>query len=336
MPFSPSSPLSPETLKQPNRINSHQINGWLIQVHRGFTIFSVNRACWTEASAEPTAETTTMAVSRFDFKEESAEVDVNIWKEALFGVDIFLLHTSPICYGLGVPHGDGSAVVLIPGFLGTDRYLTQLQTWLRRIGYTPYLSGIGINADCPNLLIQYKLISTIEQAFRETGRKVHIIGHSLGGIIGRSIASQMPDKIASVITLGSPFRGTVLQRSILQAAEAIRENILRERGRNVLPTCYTAKCTCSFLNNLRRDCPDCVMQTAIYTIHDGIVDWKYCRTGDCDCDFEVPGTHMGLVFNATAYKIIAERLARAAATQRDEHPANGHKNGNSARLHTGT
>ena len=93
-----------------------------------------------------------------------------------------MLHATPIYYGLGVPRGDGSGVVLIPGFLGTDLYLMELNAWLRRIGYRPYFSGIGVNAECPNLLIQQCLNQTIGKALAETGRKIHLIGHSLGGI----------------------------------------------------------------------------------------------------------------------------------------------------------
>ncbi len=250
------------------------------------------------------------------FREDSAEVDVSIWKEALFGVDILLLHASPVFYGLGIPGGDGSAVVLIPGFLGTDRYLIELRSWLGRIGYRPFLSGIGINAECPNLLIQNRLRETVDRAVDETGRKVHIVGHSLGGIIARSVACQRPSEVASVITLGSPFRGTVLHQAVLRAAEAVRMNILKEHGPDVLPTCYTGRCTCDFLNRLRCELPSCVAETAIYTRTDGIVDWEYCLSGNPAVDFEVPGTHMGLVFNGTVYNIIANRLALAHSAQR--------------------
>lgn len=248
---------------------------------------------------------------RFDFREDQAEADIPIWKEALFGVDILLLHASPVYYGLGIPHGDQSAVVLIPGFLGTDRYLLQLQSWLARIGYRPYLSGIGLNAECPNILIQQRLRDTIEKALAETGRKIHLIGHSLGGIIARSAACQRPNDIASVITLASPFRGTVLHHAVLRAAESVRRHILQEHGPKVLPTCYTARCTCDFLNHIRCSTPPCVAETAIYTRADGIVDWQYCMTGDPEVDIEVPGTHLGLVFNATVYNAIADRLAKA-------------------------
>lgn len=243
------------------------------------------------------------------FQPDIAQADITIWKEALFAADLLLLHSSPVYYGLGVPRGDGSAVVLVPGFLGTDAYLAQLHSWLGRIGYRPYFSGIGFNAECPNLLIRQRLNESIDNALADTGRKLHLIGHSLGGIIARAVAGQRPHEIASVITLASPFRGTVVHRAVLKAAEAVRKHILEEHGAGVLPACYTGHCTCEFLSSLRRDFPESVLQTAIYTRNDGIADWRYCMTGVEDTDFEVTGTHIGLAFNASAYSIIASRLA---------------------------
>ena len=244
-------------------------------------------------------------------REDHAEADISIWKEALFAAELLLLHTSPVYYGLGIPRGDGSAVVVVPGFLGSDTYLAQLHAWLGKIGYRPYFSGIGINAQCPNLLIEQRIAENIQKALMETERKIHLIGHSLGGIIVRSIAAQRPDDIASVITLGSPFRGTVVHPSVLRAAEAVRKRILQDKGNDVLPACYTGRCTCNFLNSLRRQLPKKVRETAIYTRNDGVVDWRYCLTGKDSNDFEVPGTHVGLTFNPTVYSIIADRLAAA-------------------------
>jgi pimeloyl-ACP methyl ester carboxylesterase len=202
-------------------------------------------------------------------------------------------------------------VVLIPGFLKSDTYLSRLHCWLTRIGYRSYFSGIGENAECPNLLIQSPLRESIDRAFHETGRKLHLVGHSLGGVIARALAAQNPEKIASVITLGSPFRGTVAHRMVLNAAEEVRKRILEEHGPLVRPDCYTGRCTCHFVESLRTQFPECVLETAIYTRSDGIVDWRYCRTEDPEIDFEVPGTHLGLVFNSDAYRIIARRLAAA-------------------------
>jgi triacylglycerol lipase len=241
------------------------------------------------------------------------EANTSLWTEALFGAEILILHATPVYYGLGIPRGDGSAVILIPGFLGTDIYLTELHAWLRRIGYRPYFSGIGINAECPNLLIQQRLKQTVDRALAETGRKVHLIGHSLGGVIARSLAGQRPRDVASVITLAAPIRGTVANRAVLTAAEAVRLSILDEHGRGVLPNCYTGHCTCNFLNSLRRKVPASILETAVFTRHDGVVDWHCCMTKDPEVDVEVPGTHIGMAFNPAAFTVVAERLARACS-----------------------
>ena len=250
-----------------------------------------------------------MAARRIQVCEDSAVNPLPIWQEALVGIELLLLHAAPIYYGFGVPRGDGSGVVIIPGFLGSDIYLVEMYAWLQRMGYRPYFSGIGLNADCPNLLIRNRLNATIDQACRETGRRVHLLGHSLGGLLARSVAGARIGEIASVLTLGSPFRGTVLHPRVKQAVEAVRQQILVNHGQSVLPDCYTGRCTCSFLASLRTDLPPSVRETAVCSRTDGIVDWRYCITGNPGNDFEVIGTHIGLVFNPVVYRIIANRLA---------------------------
>jgi len=250
-----------------------------------------------------------MAAQRNLIGFNDAPASVSMLPEALFGVEMLLLRAAPVYYGFGVPRGDRSGVVVIPGFLGTDVYLMDMFAWLQRLGYRAYFSGIGLNAECPNLLIKRRLTATIDQARAETGRPVHLIGHSLGGIIARSAARQRPDDIASVITLGSPFRGTVVHSRVLKAANMVRDRILSTHGPGVLPDCYTGRCTCHFMDSLKKDLPDSMGQTAIYTKTDGVVDWQYCITEDPAIDVEVPGTHIGLAFNPAVYDVIARRLA---------------------------
>ena len=247
--------------------------------------------------------------------QEYQEADVPILGEVLFAAELVLLHAAPLYYGLGIPHGDGSAVILIPAFLCPDVYLTPLHQWLARIGYKPLFSGIGFNTECPNLLIKRQLNATIEKALATSGRKVHLIGHSLGGIIARAIAAQRPADVASVITLGAPFRGTVAHPSILHAARMVRRRILAKHGTEVLPDCYTGHCTCDFLGSLRHAMPASVAETAVYSEGDGVVDWRYCKTDRPESDFSVSGTHVGLVFNPSVYTIVAERLAKAGCEE---------------------
>ncbi len=269
-----------------------------------------------------------MRASKFDSVDQGPQIltrdyqeaNVSIWSEVLFAVELVLLHTSPVYYGFGIPRGDGSAAVLVPGFLCPDHYLSPLHTWLKRIGYEPFFSGMTINAECPNLLIERCLNDTIDQAIEKTGRRVHLIGHSLGGVIARSIAGQRPQDIASVITLGAPFRGTVAHPSILHAAETVRASILKNHGEEVLPACYTGYCTCNFVDSLQRCVPPSIVETAIYTCDDGVVDWQHCKTGNVETDFEVSGTHVGLAFNPAVYTIIATRMAQAHCATRQRKP----------------
>jgi pimeloyl-ACP methyl ester carboxylesterase len=236
-----------------------------------------------------------------------------MWRECFSALEAALLHIAPIYYGFGFPTGDRSGVVLIPGFLGTDAYLFELYAWLHRMDYRPYFSGIGLNAECPNLLIRRALNDTVDRARQETGGKVHLIGHSLGGIMAMAMAAQRPHDIASVITLAAPFRGPVAHPNILRLADYVRNSIQARNAEVVLPNCYTGHCTCDFVDSLEREMPLSVMMSAIYSRTDAIVDWRYCVTGDPELDFEVPGTHVGLVVNPSAYAVLANRLAQAQA-----------------------
>jgi triacylglycerol lipase len=242
-------------------------------------------------------------------REEYESAALPIWSELLAGVELGFLWISPVFLGWGIPHGDGSGVVLVPGFLGTDLYLTHFRNWLRRIGYQPYYSGISMNAECPNLLIQQYLHTAIEEAYKSTRRKIHVIGHSLGGTMARAAAAQTPDRVASVITLGAPIQRLVGHPAIMRTAELVRKQILKRHGPDVMPGCYTAHCTCNFIESLMGKFPKSVRQTAIYSKSDGIMDWRVCRTGDPRVDLEVSSTHMGFVCSPLVYKVVAERLA---------------------------
>ena len=250
-----------------------------------------------------------MASPRGGARKAYEAAPLPIWQELLVGVEMAYLRISPVYWGCGVPRGDGTPVVVVPGFLGTDFYLAEFRGWLRRLGYRPYDSRIGLNADCPNLLIKHRLAATIDRAFRTRRKKVHVVGHSLGGVLARAVTAQMPDRVASVITLSSPFRGVVAHPTVLRVAELVRSQILERHGTGVLPSCYTGACTCRFLESLTTSIPKNIRQTAIYTKSDGIVDWQMCVTGNPTVDYEVAGTHIGMVFNPMVFSIIAHRLA---------------------------
>jgi pimeloyl-ACP methyl ester carboxylesterase len=252
-----------------------------------------------------------MATAPTFFERGLQAVERPLWLESLVGLDWTMLHIAPVYFGLGVPKGDGAAVIVVPGFMGADFYLVELYLWLKRIGYTPYMSGIGWNADCLNKLTQ-KLDQTVAQAFADTGKKVHLIGHSLGGVLSRSVAISDPKRIASVITLGSPFRGVRSHPWVLRMAERIRLRITRQFDPQRPPDCYTDLCECAAVCALQDALPASVRQSAVYTKFDGVVDWKTCIYDNPATDFEVTSTHIGLAFNHQVYSHIAKELAQTA------------------------
>jgi len=252
----------------------------------------------------PTAEPTY-------FHRDERPAAVPLWREILAGLEWVALRMSPVFYGCGVRRGDGSAVVVVPGFLGTDTYLADLYCWLWRIGYRSYFSDIGRNAECLDILLG-RLFRTINAAQAETGGKVHLIGHSLGGLLSRAAAVRWPERIASVIALGSPFRGFNSHPLVMQVARAVRANIRSRRAGQVEPDCFTGHCRCETVGALQIVPPASVPRRAIYTKSDGVTDWRFCVDDDPETDFEVLGTHVGLAFNAAAYRVIAAHLAASS------------------------
>jgi pimeloyl-ACP methyl ester carboxylesterase len=247
------------------------------------------------------------------FLQDQQPASVPLWLEVLAGLEWLTLRLSPVYWGCGVPRGDGSAVILVPGFLGSDWYLQELHCWLGRIGYRPYMSRIGRNADCLDMLVT-RLQATVGKAHEDTGRRVHLIGHSLGGMLSRSAAALRPDRVASVMTLGSPFRGIRSHPFILQISNRVGhrvrlENRLAGDGRKDDPHCYTGYCGCDAVSAFRLCLPESISDIAVYTKTDGVVDWRFCINEDSAKNFEVPGTHTGLAFNPLVFQLIARQLA---------------------------
>jgi len=56
-------------------------------------------------------------------RDDRVASELPMWRECFSAIEAALLHVAPVYYGLGFPPGDQSAVVVIPGFLGTDAYL---------------------------------------------------------------------------------------------------------------------------------------------------------------------------------------------------------------------
>jgi pimeloyl-ACP methyl ester carboxylesterase len=223
-------------------------------------------------------------------------------------LDWLALHLSPVYLGLGVPRGDGSPVVLVPGFLTTDAYLAEMYFWLRRIGYAPHFSGIGVNAGCVHTLTD-RLEKTIVGVHDDTGRPIRIIGHSLGGFLARKVALRRPEIVSHVISLAAPIQSLEAHPAIMNAAGLARAYSAHPQPQEWLGTRLREDCECH-ADHCVPSPPPSVHRAAIYSRNDGVIDWRNCLEPDPALNHEVGGTHIGLVFNPCAYRIIAKSLAQ--------------------------
>ena len=120
------------------------------------------------------------------------------------GFEFGALFRDPVFWGVGVPRGDGRSVLVLPGLGGGDAYLQPLRGWLRRVGYSPIRSGLDRNPGWSQELVD-ELGAVVEKAAKESGKPVSISGHSMGGLIARSIGKARPASVDRIITLGSPL-----------------------------------------------------------------------------------------------------------------------------------
>jgi pimeloyl-ACP methyl ester carboxylesterase len=193
-------------------------------------------------------------------------------------------------------------VILVPGFMGTDAYLYEMYLWLGRMGYKAVMSGIGLNAECPNRLTR-RLLKTMTRTYLETGKPVRVVGHSLGGLIGRRAVLERPELVSQLIYMGSPVQAVHAHPAVVATAVAVHAAMA------MVTDCMTDHCTREFERDISRPLPNDIHHAAIYSRGDGVVDWHDSQEDEPERNHEVGGTHIGLVYNPRAYRVLANLLA---------------------------
>ena len=193
--------------------------------------------------------------------------------------------------------GDGHPVLTLPGFLAGDTSTLLMRRYFRALGYRAEGWELGRNIG-GFYRMRATLRARLARLRNETGRKVSLVGWSLGGVFARDLALQMPEAVRSVITLGSPFARS------LQATNARRlyEQVTGEK---------TSDARADDLSAIGGDLP--VPATSIYTRMDGVVNWR-CSIGRESPTSEnieiLLASHIGLGGNPAALWAIADRLAQ--------------------------
>jgi pimeloyl-ACP methyl ester carboxylesterase len=200
------------------------------------------------------------------------------------------------------PPGDGHPVLLLPGFGAGDVSMEPLRWFLQSRHYHVETWGLG-----RNLGFSRKFSNVIEQKLRymhhRHGRKVSLIGWSLGGVFAFYAAHVAPECVRCVISLGSPLRldpdsrpppGVTAMYRALSAPTGPVAHQARARSRSMRA-------------------PPPVPSTCIYSESDGFVPPEQSTLEGDPADHEnvrVPGSHVGLGFNSIVMWIVADRLAQ--------------------------
>jgi hypothetical protein len=195
------------------------------------------------------------------------------------------------------PHGDGHPVLVLPGFLASDRSTGPMRSFLGSLGYE--VVGFELGRNVPTAELIDALRARLTDLRITDGRPTSIVGWSLGGIYARQIARAKPDWVRLVITLGSPFRKVVGQES---SAAPLMRRMSAGGGRIQAPP-------------LNDETALPVPSTSIFSRSDGIVPWRGCldTAGGPHETLEVIGSHCGLGHHPAALWAIADRLAQPAA-----------------------
>ena len=199
-----------------------------------------------------------------------------------------------------LPRGDGHPVLVLPGFLASDTSTIPMRRLLSGLGYDVAGWELGRNVRLTNKRVK-EMSACLRRLYQRTGRKVSLIGWSLGGMLARELAKLHPEMVRQVISLGSPLTdhpGTSKVRVLFEALNGKEPEVLRSGKFNSIDT------------------PPPVPSTSVYTKADGVVAWtgSLQEEGPQRENVEVRASHMGLGVNPSVMWVIADRLAQPEDT----------------------
>lgn len=197
-----------------------------------------------------------------------------------------------------LPRGDGHSVMVLPGFLATNTSTVPMRRLLGNLDYDVHGWDAGRNVKVDQLMLR-TLEAQLKKLNDTSGKKVSIIGWSLGGVLAREVAKLHPDRVRLVVSLGSPLSSDRGYSSVSRIFEMMngKEPELIQPGR---------------FDALHEAPP--VPTTSILTKTDGIVHWHASvqeEGGEHPSEnIVVHASHCGLGVNPTVMVALADRLAQ--------------------------
>src|SRR4029450_8329411 len=158
------------------------------------------------------------------------------------------------------PRGDGHPVLVLPGLVASDTSTRPLRSFLKSRGYAVSGWRQGRNLGLRHG-VQNAIVDLVQELNDTHGRKVSLVGWGLGGLYARQLAKMMPQRVRSVITLGSPFASGPKATNAWRVYEMASGRRADEEG--------------SGLGGALSGTPP-VPTTAIFSRTDGVCAWQGC------------------------------------------------------------
>ena len=114
-------------------------------------------------------------------------------------------------------------VIVVPGLLTSDVLTRPLRKALGASGHRTWGWGQGFNMGASPRKLE-GLLQRIDRIFWATEEKVALVGWSLGGLYAREAAKRRPDKVATVVTLGTPISNGLRDNNAWTLYEGINDH----------------------------------------------------------------------------------------------------------------
>jgi triacylglycerol lipase len=213
-------------------------------------------------------------------------------------------------------------VLLVPGFMAGDATLKGMAMFLRHQGFRTYRAQIHVNVGCTREAAD-RLERRIETIAIRRDRKVTIVGHSLGGMLARGMASRRPDLVEGIISMGSPVLAPGAIHKVLAWDAEMLARLTRVGFRGMMGSdCFGGECARLSFEESKLPIDPEVAFTAIYSKRDGIVDWRACLDPGAK-HVEVRTSHVGMAVDPVVmdHVLTALRDQQVRRASRQEAPA---------------
>lgn len=129
------------------------------------------------------------------------------WQRLLAEAQVVIEPVRRLSRNLTIPAAEHPRkVMLLPGFATHPVRMRYMARQLEKAGHRVKRWGLGFNFG-PTLENFEILELRLDDLHRRYGEPVFLVGWSLGGLFARELARRHPEKVAKVITMGSPFSG---------------------------------------------------------------------------------------------------------------------------------